>query len=65
MKKAAVAGPTKCWLPSTECSAVNIDYVDPGADYLDRLHPERTTKRLVQRLEQLGLDVVVRARSTA
>ena len=34
-------------------------YQDLGSDYFDRLHPERTTKRLVQRLERLGLQVVL------
>src|SRR5439155_15829878 len=29
-------------------------YAELGADYLDRLEPERLTKRLVRRLEQLG-----------
>lgn len=34
-------------------------YHELGSDYFDRLHPERTTKRLVHRLERLGLNVVV------
>jgi transposase len=34
-------------------------YQDLGSDYFDRLHPERTAKRLLQRLERLGLNVVV------
>jgi len=34
-------------------------YQDLGGDYFDKLHPERTAKRLVQRLQQLGLNVVV------
>jgi len=36
-----------------------MPYQDLGSDYFDRLHPERTKKRLVQRLERLGLTVVV------
>lgn len=36
-----------------------LPYQELGSDYFDRLHPERTTKRLVQRLERLGLHVVV------
>jgi transposase len=38
-------------------------YRELGRDYFDRLHPERTVKRLVQRLENLGLDVALRRRS--
>jgi transposase len=34
-------------------------YQDLGSDYFDRLHPERTTRRLVQRLERLGLSVTI------
>jgi transposase len=34
-------------------------YQDLGADYLDRLEPERLTKHLVKRLERLGLKVTV------
>jgi len=34
-------------------------YQDLGSDYFDRLHPERVAKRLVQRLQQLGLEVTV------
>ena len=34
-------------------------YQDLGDDYFDKLHPQRTAKRLVQRLERLGLTVSV------
>ncbi len=34
-------------------------YQDLGNDYFDKLHPERTAKRLVQRLQRLGLTVSV------
>lgn len=36
-----------------------LRYHELGSDYFDKLHPERTAKRLVQRLERLGLNVVV------
>jgi transposase len=65
MKKAAVAIAHRVLTTIHRMFSRGLDYVDPGANYLDRLHPQRTTKRLVQRLEQLGLDVVVRPRSTA
>jgi transposase len=31
-----------------------IPYQELGGDYFDRLHPERTVRRLVHRLERLG-----------
>lgn len=36
-----------------------IPYQDLGGSYFDKLHPERVAKRLVQRLQQLGMDVAV------
>jgi len=36
-----------------------IPYQDLGSNYFDKLHPDRVAKRLVQRLQQLGLDVTV------
>jgi len=30
-----------------------------GGDYFDQLHPERVAQRLVHRLQQLGLNVIV------
>ena len=39
-------------------------YQELGGDYFDRLHPERTKKRLIRRLENLGLEVVVKPKTT-
>ena len=36
-----------------------IPYQELGGDYFDKLHPDRTTRRLVQRLERLGLTVTL------
>lgn len=36
-----------------------LPYQDLGSDYFDKLHPERTTHRLVQRLERLGHNVAL------
>jgi transposase len=36
-----------------------IPYQELGGDYFDRLHPERTARRLVQRLERLGMQVTL------
>lgn len=37
----------------------NVPYRDLGDDYFDKLHPVRTAKRLVQRLERLGMEVQI------
>ena len=64
MKKAAVAIAHRVLVIVHRLLSRGIDYVEPGASYFDRLHPERTTKRLVHRLEQLGLHVIVSPRSS-
>jgi transposase len=38
-------------------------YREPGGDYFDPLHPERTRRRLAARLERLGFEVVLKPRS--
>ena len=38
-------------------------YRELGGNYFDTLHPERTQKRLVARLERLGFQVSVTPRS--
>jgi transposase len=40
-------------------------YQDLGADFLDRLEPERLTRQLVKRLEALGHKVTLEACPTA
>jgi transposase len=37
-------------------------YRDLGADYFDRLNPERTKRKLIRRIERLGFDIVVQTR---
>jgi hypothetical protein len=39
-------------------------YRELGADYYDRLQPERLTRHLVRRLEQLGHKVTLEDRTT-
>jgi hypothetical protein len=34
-----------------------------AADYFDRVHPERTKNRLIQRLESLGFEVRLTAKN--
>jgi hypothetical protein len=36
-------------------------YRELGGDYFDKINPERTTRRLVARLERLGLQVALQA----
>jgi transposase len=42
-----------------------LPYQDLGTDYFDKLHPERTTRGLVQRLERLGHSVILGPSPTA
>ena len=34
-------------------------YDDPGADYFNRLHPERARKRAISQLEAMGYNVTL------
>jgi transposase len=40
----------------------HLEYHDLGADYFDRLEPERLQRYLVRRLQRLGFDVAITAR---
>jgi transposase len=40
-------------------------YREQGADYFDRLHPERTKNKLIQRLARLGFDVCLTPKTIA
>jgi hypothetical protein len=42
-----------------------IAFVDLGGDYLDGLNNHRAAKRLVQRLDRLGYDVILRPKAAA
>jgi hypothetical protein len=39
------------------------EYIEPGGDYVDRLHLERTRNRLIRRFQRLGLDVILKPRT--
>lgn len=41
-----------------------LPYHELGGDYLDRREPERLTRQLVKRLEQLGHQVTLNAQPT-
>lgn len=57
MKKAAVAVAHRILTVAYCMIRDGSRYREQGADYFDRLHPERTRNRLVQRLDRLGFDV--------
>ena len=37
-------------------------YEEAGSDFFDRIHPERTARKLTRRLERIGFDVTIRRR---
>ena len=39
-------------------------YDDPGADYFNRLHPERAKKRAIHQLQAMGYNVTLRQLTT-
>ena len=39
--------------------ARQVDYHEPGADYFDRRHAERTTRRAIRTLERQGYRVTL------
>lgn len=57
--KAIMAVGHKILLIAYSILKTGTPYQDLGSDYFDRLHPERTTRRLVERLERLGLMVLL------
>lgn len=62
LKKACIAVARKVMEIVHRLLSGDINYVDPGANYLDRLHPERTASRLPGRLTKLGFDVQTQRR---
>jgi transposase len=59
MKKAAVAVAHRMLQIIYKIIREGVRYNEQGADFYDRLHPERTMNRLVARLESLGLSVTL------
>jgi transposase len=57
--KAIIAVAHKILVVAYNILKTGMPYQDLGSDYFDKLHPERTTHRLVQRLERLGHSVVL------
>ena len=64
-KKAAMAVAHKILVAIFHMLQRGIAFVDLGGDYLDGLNKHRTAKRLVQRLDRLGYDVMLRPKAAA
>lgn len=62
--KAIIAVAHKILVIAYNILKTGLPYQDLGSDYFDKLHPERTTNRLVQRLERLGHRVVLETSPT-
>jgi transposase len=59
LKKAAVAVAHRILQVVYSMLSTGVRYHEQGADYFDRLHPERTKNRLLARLENLGFSVIL------
>jgi transposase len=64
MKKAIVAVAHQILIIAYHLLRDGTVYQEKGGDFFDRLNPARTTKRLSQRLERLGYEVVLKPRQT-
>jgi transposase len=65
-KKAAMAVAHKILIAAFHMLQHGAGFADLGADYLDRVNKQRTAKRLVRRLDELGYEVMLRPKvSTA
>lgn len=62
LKKAAIAIAHRLLVIIYSMLRDGTEYQELGGDYFDRLQPERTAQRLIQRLDRLGFDIVVKAR---
>jgi transposase len=60
MKKAVLATAHRILRIAYSIIRNGTDYVERGGDIFDQLHPERTAKKLVRRLERIGLEVVIK-----
>jgi transposase len=57
MKKAALAVAHRILIIAYLVMREGVTYREAGGDYFDRLHPERTARRLTRRLERIGFEV--------
>lgn len=63
LKKAAVAVAHRILVIAWHILRDGAEYREFGGDYFDQQNPERTAARLARRLERIGYDVVLTARS--
>ena len=63
MKKAIVATAHQILIIAYHLMRDGCVYQEKGGDFFDRLNPARTSKRLSQRLERLGYEVILQRRS--
>jgi transposase len=59
-KKAAVAVAHRILVIAWSVIRNGTEYRERGGDYFDRLHPERTAIRLIQRLERIGFPIAIK-----
>jgi hypothetical protein len=59
-KKAIIAVAASMLTAAYHMMRADQDFIDPGADYFTRLDREKLAKRLIHRLQDLGLAVEVR-----
>jgi hypothetical protein len=57
--KAVVAVAHKILVIAYSILKTATPYQELGGDYFDKLHPERTARRLIKRLERLGMAITV------
>jgi transposase len=64
VKKAIIATAHQILLIAFSILRDHTVYREWGGDFFDRLHPERTQRRLTERLERLGFEVVLKPRAS-
>jgi transposase len=60
LKKAAVAVAHRILTIAWSIIRNGSEYQERGGDHFDRLHPERTARKLLQRLERIGFEVALK-----
>jgi len=62
LKKAALATAHRILRIAYAIIRNGTEYVERGGNQYDRLHPERTARKLVQRLERIGFEIEIKSR---
>ncbi len=60
LKKAAVAVAHRVLIIAWSIIRNGSEYQERGGDHFDRLHPERTARKLIRRLEKIGFEVALK-----